>query len=98
MASSTTLKLNKKENVSIVLWINGAVFADKSWKVSAKVKDDDVYIFMKDPTSSNQLKMKISEYDKFEEIPEDKSKNKKATKKSRKKPASKPVDSEASNS
>lgn len=61
------LKLNKE--IKIKVWQNETIIADDNWTVFSEDQDDTLYIFIKDPNGTSQVKLKIEKSILIEESP-----------------------------
>ena len=55
------MELNRNREVSIRAWYNESELVDESenWEVFSKEEEDIMYIFVKNPKTNNQLKLRI---------------------------------------
>jgi hypothetical protein len=61
------LKLNKE--IKIKAWLNEQMIADENWTIYSEDQGDTLYIFIKDPNSTNQVKLRIEKSSEIEESP-----------------------------
>lgn len=62
------LKLNKE--IKVKAWHNGKVITDGNWDVYSEQQDDDLFIFVKNASSNEELKLKIEKNIIIEEVKE----------------------------
>lgn len=55
------MELNRNREVSIRAWYNESELVDENenWEVFSKEEEDIMYIFVKNPKTNNQLKLRI---------------------------------------
>lgn len=63
------MKLRHNNQVKIKAWLNEDVIAHEDWTVFSEDTDDTIYIFVKDPNGTSQLKLKIEKSPIIEESP-----------------------------
>jgi len=67
------MKLKRNREITIKSWLNETVISDENWEVYSEEIDDSVFIFAKDPTTGNQLKIKMEKI--TSELPKEESKD-----------------------
>ena len=59
------MKLNKREDIKVAMWINEELATNDSNIVYAEIKEDDIFLLIK--TESKDYKLKISKYENSKE-------------------------------
>ena len=59
------MKLNKREDIKVAMWINEELATNDSNIVYAEIEEDDIFLLIK--TESKDYKLKISKYENSKE-------------------------------
>ena len=59
------MKLNKREDIKVAMWINEELITNDSNAVFAELEENDIFLLIK--TESKDYKIKISKYENYKE-------------------------------
>ena len=59
------MKLNKREDIKVAMWINEELITNDSNAVFAEIEENDIFLLIK--TESKDYKLKISKYENYKE-------------------------------
>ena len=59
------MKLNKREDIKVAMWINEELITNDSNAVFAEIEENDIFLLIK--TESKDYKIKISKYENYKE-------------------------------
>lgn len=59
------MKLNKREDIKVAMWINEELITNDSNAVFAELEENDIFLLIK--TESKDYKLKISKYENYKE-------------------------------